>query len=495
MIKKYSLGDPSVNIRCDPAAEYPVYLFRDRRKEAAYYCSSLAEMLSFLTGKYPLKIDQSGLSFLLQSGFVPTPSSIFSDLYIVSIGDTIKLETKNSGLSISHGFQFPFEGVCGNGGSSYDEEKLLELLADGVLTKVDSSKESYIFHSAGKDSNAIVIALAAAGRQSEFTLVTQKSSGQSDESAISQKVAKKLGYRSLVLPEVSELSGGQAYEIERYMAKAPFPCCDPVSLAYPIYAHEFPELKAANIIDGMGNDVYLGHIPSKRELLLQNLSGLSTYLQCLRAFVDSSNPLNYVLNTRAEVTGMSGISYRDTKKLMPGSTNVSKHWREVARKGNRDYIEFRGQTRGVYQDKEMFTRKVANFCDVYDSNLILPWCDQAVVDYAAGLPESIRFDRKNLRNKVFLRELLLDRLGIDSDALGKKGFMFSHRAILRKDIAWVEASISSCEKWDKKGVQKVVKKLIIKLDSPIKIVRSRSELMLVRLLLLSLWLKSRSTPT
>ena len=39
---------------------------------------------------------------------------------------------------------------------------------------------------------------------------------------------------------------------------------DNVVLAYPLYATQI-EFSNTNIIDGMGNDVFIGHIPSKIE--------------------------------------------------------------------------------------------------------------------------------------------------------------------------------------------------------------------------------------
>ena len=56
---------------------------------------------------------------------------------------------------------------------------------------------------------------------------------------------------------------------------------DGVSLGYPLYASQLPELKGANIIDGGGNDSYLMILPSKRDL---KLIPLSRFTHKLRVF-------------------------------------------------------------------------------------------------------------------------------------------------------------------------------------------------------------------
>lgn len=66
-----------------------------------------------------------------------------------------------------------------------------------------------------------------------------------------------------------------------FFSKTPFPCTDNVTLAYANYAEQLPEFEGANIIDGMGNDVYIGHIPGAREFLAQQIS---RYIKWTRLF-------------------------------------------------------------------------------------------------------------------------------------------------------------------------------------------------------------------
>ena len=73
-----------------------------------------------------------------------------------------------------------------------NENFILELLANATIERIDKNKPSFLFHSAGKDSNTIALSLAEAGWQNKVTLITHKSKGNADESEISSKIAKNL---------------------------------------------------------------------------------------------------------------------------------------------------------------------------------------------------------------------------------------------------------------------------------------------------------------
>src|SRR5690606_31202479 len=100
---------------------------------------------------------------------------------------------------------------------------ILEMLAEATISRIDQSKPSFLFHSAGKDSNSIALALAEAGWQDRVTLVTHKSKGSVDESEISARIAKNLGFKHCVLHEVDNFKQEHDQAIESYFANAPFP--------------------------------------------------------------------------------------------------------------------------------------------------------------------------------------------------------------------------------------------------------------------------------
>jgi asparagine synthase (glutamine-hydrolysing) len=161
--------------------------------------------------------------------------------------------------------------------------------------------------------------------------------------------------------------------------------------------------------------------------------------------------------TRAEWTGLSVLSYSDTKKIFPDAFDVSAYW--LAKDTKQDYLDFRPAVRGTIIDQEIFTRKVRNFSDSIGGNMILPWANQRVAEYFFKMPEQYLFDRKTLKNKLVLRKILKDRIGLDSDSLGKLGFSYDTRAIVLQNWDWMLQEMQQCTLWNKTDLVKVVTRM------------------------------------
>lgn len=54
-----------------------------------------------------------------------------------------------------------------------------------------------------------------------------------------------------------------------------------------------------------------------------------------------------------------------------------------------------------------------------------------VANYFSKIPEIYLFDRSKLKNKLVLRKILKERIGLDSDALGKIGYSFDYASVLQ----------------------------------------------------------------
>lgn len=70
-----------------------------------------------------------------------------------------------------------------------------------------------------------------------------------DETEISAQIAKQLGFKHQILHEVDQLQAEHKHAINDYFVNAPF-LHRPCHLGLSLYAHQVPELKGANIIDG-----------------------------------------------------------------------------------------------------------------------------------------------------------------------------------------------------------------------------------------------------
>jgi asparagine synthase (glutamine-hydrolysing) len=489
MINQYFPNQSDLVLASDLAGEFPLYLYWAPDQSTLLYSTSITELLKDSRVPKPLKVSNEGLSFLLQSGVVPPPKTAYQDIYIVGIGDRALVSTVNGKINVEFSYQFPFMKANRLPAAEMqpDEDFILQMLAEATFARIDESKPSFLFHSAGKDSNSIVMALAEAGWQDKFTLITHKSKGKADESEISAKIAKQLGFKHHILHEVDHLQAEHHQAIEDYFINAPFPCTDNVTLAYPLYAHQQPELKGANIIDGSGNDVHMGYVPPAIEFKRQHLSKYLKHSRMLSRHLPSESLFHVAGRTRTEWTGAVGLSFSDTQKILPDAHDVSKYWFEKDKRYHDfDYIDLRSMIRGSIIETGIFQRKARNFADSINSNLVLPWANQKVAEYFTKMPEEHLFDRKTLKNKLILRKMLKDRNVIDSDALGKMGFSYDSRSIVLQNWDNITQENTACPLWHQPGLVKVIGHLKKTMQSNHKYADLSGRL-IYRIYLLSAW--------
>jgi len=489
MISQYNLNQPGIRLESDLAGEFPLYLYWPNDKSQLLYSKSITELLNDARVPKPLNVSNEGLSFLLQSGVVPPPKTAYEGIYILGIGDKAQVSTVNGKIDIEFSHEFPFMNA--NRLQAFemqpDEDLILQMLAEATISRIDESKPSFLFHSAGKDSNSIALALAEAGCQDKVTLITHKSKGQADESEISAKIAKQLGFKHQILHEADYLQSEHKQAIEDYFINAPFPCTDNVTLAYPLYAQQLPKLQGSNIIDGMGNDVFIGHVASQTEFKRQKLSNFLKHSRFLTKNLPSGSLFQAIGRTRSEWTGLSGLSYSDTKKILPLATDVSSYW--SAQDTNSDYLDFRASIRGKIIDQEIFTRKARNFADSINSNIVLPWANPQVAEYFAQMPEEHLFDRKQFKNKLILRTMLNKRIGLDSDALGKMAFEYDFKTLVKLNYPVILKEIKKCKLWEKQSTETLISQFNEKAIND-SWTGKMSAIYMIRIFIISKWLNS-----
>lgn len=467
MINRHTPDCSAITLQADLAAEHPLYLYWPKDKSTLLYGQSITELLGDSRVPKPLAVSNEGISFLLQSGVVPPPKTAYEDIYILGIGDRAKVSTRERKIDVEFSHEFPF--LNGNrlapDEMQPDEDNILEMLAEATISRIDPSRPTFLFHSAGKDSNSIALALAEAGWQDKVTLITHKSKGKADESEISAKIANQLGFKHRVLHEVDTLRSEHKRAIQDYFVNAPFPCTDNVTLAYPLYACQIPELKGANIIDGGGNDSYMATPPTSRELKALPFSKIAHKASFLRGFAKSESVLTPMLRTTAEWCCMSGFGLGDAQALLTGAESVYSHWKqESSKRAHWDLFDFKTSILTPVIAAELHIRKARLFADSISANLILPFANEKITEYFRHLPEKYLFDRRTLKNKLILRKILKSRLGLDSDELGKLAFSYDSRSVVLQNWDEITREIYTCRLWDQVGVTEVVQRLRKRMD-------------------------------
>jgi len=489
MITQHTIVDPPKLLKSDLAAEFPIYVYVFKDKKQLIYSTSLLELLDDNRVLKPLDVSEEGLSFLLQCGVVPPPNTIYSDVYIIGAGDSLSISTKGDKLALSFSYKFEFSNDNRSTPEDMlpDENHILELVAKSTISRIDSNSPTFMFHSAGKDSNTIALALAEAGWQEKVTLVTHKSKGDADESIISKSIADKLGFKHIVLNETLDYSKN-IEKINDYFLHTVLPVLDSVTLAYPLYPIQLPELKGSNVIDGGGNDIYMCTPPSKRDSLFFNLAPhLSKFSGLLNQFTNSENKIRALTRTKAEWCGFSGFSYDESRRLTNFQTDTTIFFKDLQQnRFNWDSFDFKTSILTPIIASEMHIRKIRCATDYWGSNCILPFANQAVAEYFQKLPEAYQFDRTTRKNKLILRKILKNKIDLDSDSIGKKGYVFDYSSLLTSIFPDVTREIHSCRLWKTSEIRSTCKRLEYKVLNTND--NSAAKILYLRLYLVSAWL-------
>ncbi len=486
MVKSITPEDTPCELRGPLAGDFPLYLFLPEHRRYLLFSHSLRALLHDPRVKKPLKVSPIGISFILQSGAIPTPRTIFQNLWVLNIGDRVRITVREGRLYLDFDHEFPFFNARRDPEKVPDEDHLLRLLARAVLKRLKKDRPVYLFQSIGKDSNTIALALAEAGLR-ETICVTLHTGDRKDESELAAHFARKLGLRHRKLPVPENLSRKHIEALESFLGAVPLPCVDGTSLAYPFYGLIL-DFEGSNIIDGSGNDVYLGHVPRKIEYRRQKIYPYLTFLRPIADRLPTGNPLQRIAVTRCEMAGPWGFTYRDARHIFPEARPVFPYWKkgDQERKGW-DYFDLKADVWGPNLEFELVMRKARNFAEVFGCNLIFPWADEEVAAYCARLPEKYLFDRRRFRNKLLLRKILKERLGLDSDALGKYSYGFDAFTFLQKIPGRVREEILSCPYWNRQGVEEVLNTLMTRIERhPVRYRRLKN--LVVRLYILSAWL-------
>jgi len=493
VIKVISVDEPParpLKIKSDLAAEYPVYLYCTEDRGRIVYTTSIVDMLDSSYVAKPLRISSEGVSYILQKGVVPPPQTIFSNLYVLSVGDEALVSVENGLLTLSFSHDFPFRSDRRSAENCFrpDEDEVFKLLAEATDERLIAGKRSFLFHSAGKDSNMLALSLAKAGWQDRVELVSQKSKGKSDESEISAGIAKKLGFKHIILSEPDATCSETRKCLDDYFINSTIPVFDKVTLALPLYPLQLPGIVGCNLIDGGGNDSYMMTPLSRLQHWCFRTSAARSALRPLaQKFFSSISHMNPLTASKFDWCGFFGYMQSGAKYIYPDAVDVRSYGVEQEKLRSKwNYLDFKTDLLTSILASEMHIRKIRTICDVWGSNVVLPYTNQTVANYFSDANLSCLLDVESGRNKVLFRDSLKKHLNLDSDSLGKLGYSFDFPLFLSTHKRHVEDEIFSCRLWDHQNILKEVS-FLWHYSQVKSLVGFRANVLLQRLFLLSAW--------
>lgn len=265
--------------------------------------------------------------------------------------------------------------------------------------------------SGGKDSTAIAYGLYRLGYR-DVTCFTYVPDTGEDESHDATILCKALNFKSVVIKSNDE----QDFEAWTYALKnSPRVCVD---FAYPATCRIAMEMEKRGIevlIDGMGNDIYMGHVPPKIETRLQALSLVpilgdkvwgkennlisKKYNWKFKYFLSSvfMHPIERMFaGSHLSLTDIERLGL-STNKIKSFILNLQKDSKGLSLFDKRSYV------RGFLFDYSSAMEKSYQAGLAYNIKVIYPFEDKVFADYYNSLVDEHKYDAKNRINKVALR--------------------------------------------------------------------------------------------
>lgn len=403
----------------DSTGAMDLLLYADKEYFGLFNNYLLAKEL--LTKKNLCQISPLACQFILGSGFVPPPYTMYENLFRLTIGDTITLNYQK--LELAYKTNHLFKLSNSKSTNNYQYDKMKDKLTKTIQNNLKDEK-IYFFQSSGKDSLAILTAFKNAG-YTNVHCVTYNPKFMEDESVDAKIIAENFGYSHTIV----ESDPMQEFTILKDFCKtSPAINADYALIPYVSIVNKLA-IKNATIVDGMGNDIYMGHIPPKIESTLKKLS-IVRFFPFLWDKIETPNlgkHITYVLKSifmypSERVISGTHISPYAIKNTFGYIEEEYKNFFKTLfyKYKNLNEIDFRSYIRGRLFDNAACMEKGRLAAVSNENEIVFPFCDKDMIEYYFNMIESDKFDYNNRVNKIALRKMLQEEYG-EVEYLSKKG--------------------------------------------------------------------------
>jgi len=403
----------------------------------------------------PLTVCPVAVVQFLTLGLVPLPSSIFNEVRTLGIGDQITFVRAGAGWTETQSVEFPYFAAQSRQDEQPDPERLRTLLTESVGRTLTGAREAALMLSSGKDSTAIAAALARLGRR-DVRCLTFVADTDQDEDGYASGLCRKLGLPheririTAARPEDGTL-------LSAFFRNAPLPCADDCQLPYVTAVARAGA--ADTVLDGSGNDVYMGHVPSRNDrrrawlrIRGRRLTGV------LETIVPFGTKADQLLRDPVDHCFLQGLlRMREVARFYPQAISEGTFRAPLLAAWMRqDVFDFRACVRGRHYDQGSCALKAMVACQAAGKQCLLPWCDADVINYYFNLPRAARFNADMFSNKVLLREMLHREIDYPDHEKGKRYFQFDRIGFFMNNKARVGDEILGCRHWERTASERLL---------------------------------------
>lgn len=375
-------------------------------------------------------INRDALATLLFSGTVFPPQTIFQDRAAIGMGGRLSI-VDNSVRYDSAVDLFDDQRT-----SQDDSFDCIDVLAESLERSDVDFDNTTLLLSEGKDSTGIALALAQMGKRVRcFTFANADSNVEFIES-----LATKLGfpltvfrYQKLQISDVAIERLGCVFE----------PTTDQAFLSFMLLPAE--RFQGQTLLDGMGNDLYMGHLPSPNQYRATKLCGrvekllvtvIQNRLRDLRSSDDPSSGVPFRSFTQCQglYNGLSeSLISKSTQGKVQKLTDLDRGWKSFGLE------KARALSRGRFLDNYSYSGKSIALAEMAGGRVYFPWADPKIAKRFLSADDQDRFQWPTV-NKLLLRQAISKRMDYQQP---KVGFQSPIAEILNANRVLVERSISA----------------------------------------------------
>ena len=448
----HQLHDLASTIQGDPAGHDIVYVWQDGKQQ--HQARTVKDILQIMKSKKcKPRLNSAAISFLLHNSLIPTPMTVFENVYALGVGDRLSFSDNKKDSGINFFCDYPYFQDQSHGRSRPSEQTLLDLLCNSLTKKIKSSP--VLMLSSGKDSVALALAIRESGFAHNIPAYTyaDPDSDYDQEAIDAQKICQKLGLRHTTIYVPKDTSTVKN-SLLKFFSASSYPSCDPTTIPYVLGLHACG-ISNADIIDGTRSDMSFGIMPGKK------FEALYRYYDCIQGGWSSDNKLCSIVPfehkvskfflSQPEVNLYRHGHFRifETQKFYDHAMETRSFWLNIYRQLKpKNIIDNYGYVNDQFFAGCGIMPKIKTVAESLSSRAVLPWADQDVADYCFNLPPEYKYDVKTRTNKILLRQMLFDKIGYDASQYGKRIFYFNASQFIQNNIDFVKEEILECSHWN-----------------------------------------------
>lgn len=388
------------------------------------------------------------ISQMLNYGVVPMPRTAYERLQRLGPGDTLSFRVVQDRIQSDFVYAYPWLSALSREDQIPSASRLGELIETSVdkqLAAVGGS--GMLMLSSGKDSVALALALANGGH-TDVPCMTIKADPEDNEHVYAAELCKRLGldHRTVALPEDQNIVRAA---LTYFFEHSPLPSVDHATIPYAVAVNS-SGYDRGGIIDGCGNDGYMGFVPMGRRRLKSTFRVRNRRLaSMIRNQVPHDSPVNYFTRSRVGTLFQRRMfRHTETQNFYTDAIETEDYWYQMSDDLNAlELTDLYSATEVRLRDTGVSNAKVYLVAHAHGVEPVLPFCDQPLADYYFNLPQSDRLDRSSRNNKILLRQLLKEALDYDPAVVGSNHFQFDSATFIQNNEAFVRDEILSCDLW------------------------------------------------